>query len=499
MANAVVEMKLPSGMASLTLKLFPHGSDTIANGAGDSLVEESARKGIYLATVTEGLTGNHHAIAFSGSTPVAAYDVYLTDTTAVHRCFDYFPPTQQVNTVSWAGTTIVATSIPVGTAAGAANGLLISGSNSGTTTLGALTVTGSVNAGAINTVGDVNINGALGINLSLSVGGVTEFTGAITATHANNNLRLGTFTVTTNAIAWNAAWDAEVQSEAADALTAYGAATSTEVTSIQNNTRVVRVVPDDIELPTAGTRTYRIELLLYDSTGNMEAPDSAPTITLVNQAGTDRSARLDSTTMALVSAGRYRAVYTSTAGDTKEQLVWSFSVVEGGATRLYGNTSYITDAIATDFTTSDRTKLDTLHDTRIPGVIQPQTGDAFARLGAPTGASVSADIADLPTNAELATSQAAADDATLAAIAALSIPTAAQVFTSVLTTQMTESYAADGVAPTLAQAAFAIQQGLLEFAIASTTITTKKINKSTTAMTHTLDSAVTPTSRTRAT
>lgn len=38
-------------------------------------------------------------------------------------------------------------------------------------------------------------------------------------------------------------------------------------------------------------------------------------------------------------------------------------------------------------------KLDTLHDTRIPGVIQAQTGDSFARLGAPAGASVSADIA----------------------------------------------------------------------------------------------------------
>lgn len=142
-------------------------------------------------------------------------------------------------------------------------------------------------------------------------------------------------------------------------------ASSTEVTAIQNNTRVVRVVPEDIELPASGTRTYRVELLLYDETGSMEAPDSAPTIALVNQSGTDRSSRLDSATMALVSTGRYRAIYTSTAGDTKEQLVWSFSVVEGGSTRLYGNTSYITDAVATDFTSADRAKLDTLHDTRL--------------------------------------------------------------------------------------------------------------------------------------
>ncbi|MCK6483775.1 MAG: hypothetical protein HUU22_04840 [Phycisphaerae bacterium] len=43
-------------------------------------------------------------------------------------------------------------------------------------------------------------------------------------------------------------------------------------------------------------------------------------------------------------------------------------------------------------------KLDTLHDTRIPGVIQPQTGDSFARLGAPAGASVSADVAAVKTD-----------------------------------------------------------------------------------------------------
>lgn len=141
-------------------------------------------------------------------------------------------------------------------------------------------------------------------------------------------------------------------------------ASSAEATAIQNNTRVVRVVPEAIELP-ATTREYRVEVLLYDDAGNMEAPDSAPTIALVNQAGTDRSSRLDSTTMTLVSTGRYRAIYTSTAGDTKEQLVWAFSVVEGGNTRIYGNTSYITDSAATDFTSADRTKLEAIH-TKLP-------------------------------------------------------------------------------------------------------------------------------------
>lgn len=65
------------------------------------------------------------------------------------------------------------------------------------------------------------------------------------------------------------------------------------------------------------------------------------------------------------------------------------------------------------------------------------------------------------------------------------------------TTQMTEAYAADGVAPTPAQALFLIMQRLTEFSIASTTITIKKLDGSTTAATLTLDSSSAPTSSTR--
>lgn len=63
---------------------------------------------------------------------------------------------------------------------------------------------------------------------------------------------------------------------------------------------------------------------------------------------------------------------------------------------------------------------------------------------------------------------------------------------------MTESYAADGAAPTLAQALFLTQQAVMEVSVSGTTMTIKKIDKSTTAATCTLDSATTPTSRTRA-
>ena len=65
--------------------------------------------------------------------------------------------------------------------------------------------------------------------------------------------------------------------------------------------------------------------------------------------------------------------------------------------------------------------------------------------------------------------------------------------------QLTEGYAADGVAPTLQQALFLIQQMLTEMSIAGTTMTVKKIDGTTTAATFTLDDATTPTSITRAT
>lgn len=77
--------------------------------------------------------------------------------------------------------------------------------------------------------------------------------------------------------------------------------------------------------------------------------------------------------------------------------------------------------------------------------------------------------------------------------------TMGQIASTTLTTQMTESYAADGVAPTLAQAMFLTMQSVAEFSINSTTVTVKKLDGATTAATYTLDDATTPTSRTRAT
>lgn len=78
-------------------------------------------------------------------------------------------------------------------------------------------------------------------------------------------------------------------------------------------------------------------------------------------------------------------------------------------------------------------------------------------------------------------------------------PSAVQNATAVLTTQMTESYRANGTAPTLAQAQFETIGHLGESAISGTTKTVNKVDHSTAAETFTLDSATAPSSITRAT
>ena len=82
-------------------------------------------------------------------------------------------------------------------------------------------------------------------------------------------------------------------------------------------------------------------------------------------------------------------------------------------------------------------------------------------------------------------------------LAAYDPPTKAEM-DAMWTTAMVESYASDGSAATPAQILYMILCAVSEFAISSTTITGKKLDGSTTAMTWTIDSSSSPTSRTRA-
>lgn len=65
------------------------------------------------------------------------------------------------------------------------------------------------------------------------------------------------------------------------------------------------------------------------------------------------------------------------------------------------------------------------------------------------------------------------------------------------TVAVTESYAANGVAPTPVQAMMAMHQMLMDFGISGTSLTVKKLNNSTTAFVVTLNDAATPTAAAR--
>jgi hypothetical protein len=81
---------------------------------------------------------------------------------------------------------------------------------------------------------------------------------------------------------------------------------------------------------------------------------------------------------------------------------------------------------------------------------------------------------------------------------ALAASAASEIATAAYTGQMTESYRAAGVAPTLAQSLFELLAHMGDSSISGTTKTLKKIDGST-AKTFTLDSSTAPTSITEAT
>lgn len=140
-----------------------------------------------------------------------------------------------------------------------------------------------------------------------------------------------------------------------------------------------------------------------------------------------------------------------------------------------------------------------------------QTGDAFARLGAPAGVSVSADIATIDTVVDgIQTDLSNGTDglgaiktdtaAILADTGTDGVVVSADGFTDIwATTTLTEAYATDGSAATPAQLLYMIWSALSDFSISGTTITTKRLDGTTTSMTFTLDDGTNPTSRTRAT
>jgi hypothetical protein len=185
-------------------------------------------------------------------------------------------------------------------------------------------------------------------------------------------------------------------------------------------------------------------------------------------------------------------IVTSGAGTTNI-IIWSGAPIAisgtGGTVNIYGIHNGITD------TSSGTTVTDFGSNILNLASILDDTADMQPKLGTPA-ADLSADIAAVKVETALIvadTNELQGDDVP-GLIAALNDISVADI----LTTQMTEAYAADGAAPTIAQALLMIQQILGEFAISGTTLTMKKVDGISTAATFTLDDGTNPTSLTRA-
>lgn len=158
-------------------------------------------------------------------------------------------------------------------------------------------------------------------------------------------------------------------------------ASAAGIAAITQAQRVRLVPPSVMERPDSGSITYRVYIYAYDEQHKAEDLDSNPAVTAENNAGTDRSANLSAVTKPGATTGQYYFDYTVAVAHAIEGILFKVDATEGGVTTQYAASTLIVDTTAVDFTAADRAKLDTLHDTRIPGVIEPQTGDTFARLG----------------------------------------------------------------------------------------------------------------------
>lgn len=146
-----------------------------------------------------------------------------------------------------------------------------------------------------------------------------------------------------------------------DALAVAGlVASQTDVQGLQFNTRVDVAIPPQLIRPASGSPAlvYQVPINLYDSTGNMEAPDSTPTLTAALADGTDLSANVGALTNP--GTGRYVATYTIADTHPKAQVIFTLTVVEGGVSRTYTRSFMVVEDILLSFTLSDRGKLDAI-------------------------------------------------------------------------------------------------------------------------------------------
>lgn len=337
------------------------------------------------------------------------------------------------------------------------NGMGIRCTSSGTGH--ALQLSAEGTGAALRLLTPLGANSAITADGTVTVSGATTFTGAITATNASNNLTLGTLTVATNAIAWNASWDAEVQSECNDAIVA-------------NNL-------DHLVLSAVDT-DFATTVHLNSVIGHL--------------ADNGTSATFDRTTDSL-EASRDN-IGTAGAGLTAadDAVITLIGVAGAGLTEAGGDGDHLT-AINLPNQTMDIVGNITGNLSGSVGSVTGNVGgNVTGSVGSISGVTFPSNFAALGINASGHVSRVTLTD-TLTTYTGNTVQTGDAY--GALTSAVPDSVPADGSRPTVQQAVRMILQALTEGGISGTSWTIKKEDGSTTLMTVTLDSSTTPTSKTR--
>tara|TARA_Y100000401_G_scaffold30623_1_gene22374 strand:+ start:13029 stop:15281 length:2253 start_codon:yes stop_codon:yes gene_type:complete len=325
------------------------------------------------------------------------------------------------------------------------------------------------------------------------------------------------------AVPWNSAWDAEVQSECNDALVAIGldhlVSASVAGSDVVDNSIIAKLVSkestadwDDYVNTTDSLQALRDR---GDSAWTTGGGGSAPTVAEIRAEMDSNSTQLaaivaDTNELQAdwTNGGRLDLLLDSAISkidvidgivddilvDTGTTLPSTLSTIDGIVDSILVDTGTtlpatlatidgIVDAILVDTGTTLPATLAT-----IDGIVDDILADT-AVIGA-NGAGLSAIPWNSAWDSEV---QSEVTDA----LNSYDPPTKAEL-DATWTTAQTESYASDGAAATPAQLLYMIYCCVSEFAVSGTTITGKKLDGSTTAMTWTINDGTNPTSRTRA-
>ncbi|MEM4359821.1 MAG: hypothetical protein QXT45_04775 [Candidatus Bilamarchaeaceae archaeon] len=135
--------------------------------------------------------------------------------------------------------------------------------------------------------------------------------------------------------------------------------------------RVVLATVATLERPDSGNASYLVEARTYSRDGALMNASSTPTLSAEGIVSGDLSSKLSSATNP--STGVYRWTYTVASTDALEQVRFDFSGSVDGDTVTMSAYSLVTDATAIDFTSADRSKLESIYNKLPTGNIAGET------------------------------------------------------------------------------------------------------------------------------